>query len=152
MVSQNITVPTRGEPIDLAFMTTLAEYISDINNELLASKNALSSLYTVTGRTSLDTDDVAIWTGITTPERIATATAPTSRSWAVNYSAEVGFMAAPIVTATAVVTPGNTVGISCWVTKTTIGGTSGYFRFSGNTTQQETVTIHVTAIGPGRVR
>lgn len=152
MAIQNITVPVPGEPIDLAFMTTLAEYISDINNRLLASKKALSSLYTSSGNIPLETEDVAIWTGVAGPYTVATATAPASTSWGVNYGATIGFTAAPIIMATPIVSPGNTVGISCWVTKTGMAGTSGFFRFSANTTQIERVSVHVVAIGPGRVQ
>jgi len=152
MVSQNITVPVPGEPIDLSFMTTLAQYISDLNNERLASRKALSSMYTSAGNIPLETEDIAVWTGVAGPFSIATGTAPTTTSWGVNYSAQIGFTAAPIISIAPIVSPGNKIGLTCWVTKTGLTGTSGFFIFNANTTQVERVSIHVTAIGPGRVQ
>lgn len=151
MTLQNITVPAAGEPIDLMFMTTLAEYIADINNTMLASRKAVSSLYTFPGRTGIETEDVAIWTGVAGPYIVENAAAPSNISWGLNYSAEINFMAQPVVTATPIVTTDGDP-IMCWIHKTSISGTSGYFRFLEKARRRESVQIHVMAIGPGRVK
>lgn len=149
----NFTGLAQGEPVDLAMLSQMAQYIADLNQQVLEQKSASSSLQSAV-RLHIDTADVTIWTG---KVLIASDSTPNAEAGNhVNWSApfDITFTSVPIVTATVYcdTTGGGTIAPSAvWLHEITPTGVKGKFKWLGTTTKQETVYAQVIAIGQGVV-
>lgn len=146
---------TRGEPIDVTALATMSSYIAEINAKLLSERSSQSSIHlTETDtRKSLDTSNLAIWTG---KVFIIGGTVPKADAERVNWHADfdVMFKYPPIVTATPYcdTSGGGTIAPSTiWIHSVTKSGVKGKWKWLGTTTKVETVYAHVIAIGEGIV-
>lgn len=148
----NFKPPSRGEPIDVTMLSKMAEYIANINEQLLSDRTAKSSLYAPV-RVQVETPDTTIWTG---KVLIAENTVPKADAERVNWSAnfDIPFKTVPIVTATPYcdTTGGGTIAPSAiWIHEVTTTGVKGKWKWLGTTTKTETVYAMIIAVGEGLV-
>jgi hypothetical protein len=148
----NFKAPSQGEPIDLALLSQMAQYVANINQAVLEAKSSKSSLNSAV-RLNVDTSDVTIWTG---KVLVASNVQPKAADPHINWTApfDITFTSVPIVTATVYcdTTGGGTIAPSAvWLHEITPTGVKGKFKWLGDTSKTETVYVQVIAIGQGVV-
>lgn len=143
---------TGGEPIDLAYLAQMSQYISDINSKIYAQKSALSSLQSSV-RLKVETDDLTIWTGKVLVKSGIKTTDPLERiNWAANF--DITFKSIPVVTATPFCSStgaGTISSNSVWLHEVTQSGVKGRFKFNEKPKREENVYVMIIAIGQGVV-
>ena len=148
----NFKPPARGEPIDVTMLAKMAEYIANINEQLLSDRTAKSSLWSPV-RVQVETPDLTIWTG---KILVAENTVPKADADRVNWSAnfDIPFKTVPIVTATPYCDTsggGTKAPSTVWIHEITTTGVKGKWKWLGTTTATETVYILLIAVGEGLV-
>lgn len=141
----------RGEPIDVTWLAKMATYIANINEQLLAAKQAKSSIWGPV-RSQVDTSDLTIWTDKVYIGEAKGGVEQDRILWSASF--DIPFESVPIVTVTPFceTTGGGTkTSNSIWLHEVTTTGVKGRFRFNGIPAQDETIYGLVIAIGKGQV-
>lgn len=142
-----VTLPDRGQPLDLSYIYQLAEAINNLSNQL-SPVNAKYTTIDVVGAASqsVRTSDARVVGGIVSVTNTATNTTGNEVSFNYNFQ---DFAYPPIVTATPVVTDEvNTQaskGVSVILTSITTGSVSGVVTF--NIAGVASVGINLLIIG-----
>lgn len=135
-----VSLPDRGQPLDLAYIYQLAEAINNLSNQLSPVTAKYTTIDTVTsGKQSVRTSDARIIGGYVSVTNNASTTAGTEVSFSYTFS---DFAYAPIITATPITANTDNTDASkdviVTLTRITTGRVDGIVKFN---------TIGVSSIG-----
>jgi len=142
-----VTVPDRGQPLDLAYIYQLAEAINNLSNQLSPTTAKYTTIDTVTnGKQSVRTSDARIIGGFVSVTNNASTTAGTEVSFSYTFS---DFDYAPIVTATPITSSTDNTDASkdvvVTLTRVTTGRVDGVVKF--NTIGVSSIGINLIIVG-----
>lgn len=135
-----VTVPDRGQPLDLAYIYQLAEAINNLSNQLSPTTAKYTTVDTVRGsKRTMRTSDARFVGGFVSVTNNASTTAGTEVSFSYTFS---DFDEPPIVTATPITSSTDNTDASkdvvVTLTRITTGRVDGIVKFN---------TIGVSSIG-----
>lgn len=142
-----VTIPQRGQPLDVSYIYTLAQAINDLSQQVSSAKPKNSTIDTVNigGKQNVNTSDVKIVAGYNLVANNSTVTAGNEFPFSVTFDS--AFKYTPIVTASPVNVGGTPAGqnLSVVVTSITASSVTGVVRF--NASGNLSVAVHVIAVG-----
>jgi hypothetical protein len=141
-----ISLPERGQPLDVAYMYQLADAVNDLINQVSVATYNYATVDTVSaGKQSVKTSDLKVLGGIVEVANNSTVTASSEKTFA--YSFDGDFKYAPVVTATAVNIGGTPAGqnVTVILKSVTTSRVEGVVRFGSN--GDLSLSVHLIAVG-----
>jgi methyl coenzyme M reductase beta subunit len=140
-----IPLPERGQPLDLAYVYSLANAVNDLSAQISPASSKTTTVDTIIGKQTLRTADTKVIGGIKRVTNNSIVTAGNESTFSYDFPAD--FKYAPIVTAT-VVNVGDTPAgkdVSVVLTSITTSRIEGLVRFG--TSGEVSVSVNIIAIG-----
>lgn len=140
-----IPLPERGQPLDLAYVYSLANAVNDLSAQISPSSSKYMTIDTIVGKQTLRTSDAKVIGGLITVTNNSIVTAGNEKTFIYDFPAD--FKYAPIATAT-VVNVGDTPAgkdVSVVLTSITNAGIKGLVRFG--TSGEVSVSVNLIAVG-----
>lgn len=140
-----IPLPERGQPLDLAYVYSLANAVNDLSAQISPSSSKYMTVDTIVGKQTLRTSDAKVLGGLITVTNNSIVTAGNEKTFFYDFPAD--FKYAPIATAT-VVNVGDTPAgkdVSVVLTSITNARIEGLVRFG--TSGEVSVSVNLIAIG-----
>ena len=140
-----IPLPERGQPLDLAYVYSLANAVNDLSAQISPSSSKYMTVDTIVGKQTLRTSDAKVIGGLITVTNNSIVTAGNERTFFYDFPAD--FKYAPIATAT-VVNVGDTPAgkdVSVVLTSITNARIEGLVRFG--TSGEVSVSVNLIAVG-----
>lgn len=142
-----LPLPSRGQPLDLSYISLIAQTVNSLASSIIVSKNKYSSVDTVSaGKQELLTSDLKIVAGYIEPAINYNATAGSSLSF--TYSFE-SFKYPPIVTATPKHVSNSPTDVTLVITDITNSSVKINLKFNQTDTATSNITIGVNIIAVG---
>jgi hypothetical protein len=140
-----VTIPERGQPLDVAYLSTLANAINSIAEDVSSATYNYTTIDTSDGKSSCKTSEARMIGGLVTVSFDSTVTASQVKSFTYTFPSD--FKYAPIVTATPVNRGKTTAGEDVTVVLTDIsrGSVTGFVRYNAN--GQVTTLVNLIIIG-----
>ena len=139
-----LTVPQRGQPLDVSYIYSLVETVNQLTDQIGTSQQNVTQIISSDGKSNTIGTARSTIVGITT--NVATSknvTAGTQEPFAINYN----FKYPPIVVATPWNTGDTDAGKNVSVVITKVSNTNASFLVRYDTSGVATVDINVLAIG-----
>ena len=140
-----VPIPNRGQPLDVAYIATLADAVNNLSNELSPAKARYTTIDTPTGPVTERTSNARIvggYVNVTSGSAVAGQEVPFTYSFS-------DFKYIPVITATPVATVFNTTNpskdVTVVLTSITTSQVSGIVKF--NSTGVTTVGVNLLIIG-----
>lgn len=140
-----IPLPERGQPLDLAYVYSLANAVNDLSAQISPSSSKYMTVDTIVGKQTLRTSDAKVIGGLITVTNNSIVTAGNEKTFFYDFPAD--FKYAPIATAT-VVNVGDTPAgkdVSVVLTSITNARIEGLVRFG--TSGEVSVSVNLIAVG-----
>jgi hypothetical protein len=140
-----IPLPERGQPLDLAYVYSLANAVNDLSAQISPSSSKSTTLDTIIGKQTLRTADSKVIGGIKVVTNNSIVTAGNESKFSYDFPSN--FKYAPIVTAT-ILNVGQTPAgkdVSIVLTSVTTSRVDGIVRFG--TSGEVSVSVNLIAIG-----
>ena len=139
----NVPTPERGQPLDVAYLYTLASAINDINNTAIYNYTTVDTVSA--GKQNIKTSEARIVAGYYTVASNSTVTA--SQTKAFTYAFPNDYKYAPVVTASPVNVGKTSAGenVSVVLTDITRSGVTGLVKF--NTSGNVSIVVNLIVVG-----
>ena len=137
-----VSIPERGQPLDVAYLSTLANAINEIGESAVYNYTTID---TTSGKQNIRTSETRIIGGYYTVASNSTVTASTTKPF--TYTFPNDFKYTPIVTVSPVNAGKTSAGenVAIVITDITRSGVSGLVRF--NTSGNVSIIVNIIAIG-----
>lgn len=140
-----IPLPDRGQPLDLAYVYSLAQAVNTISDQLSPSSSKYMTVDTIVGKQTIRTADSKVVGGVITVTNNSIVTAGNERSFFYDFPSD--FRYAPVVTATVVNVGDTPAGKNVSVTLSSITNSrvEGVVKFDAS--GEVSVSVNLVAIG-----
>lgn len=140
-----IPLPERGQPLDLAYVYSLANAVNDLSAQISPSSSKYMTVDTIVGKQTLRTSDAKVIGGLVTVTNNSIVTAGNEKTFFYDFPAD--FKYAPIATATVVNVGDTPAGKDVFVVLTSITNAriEGLVRFG--TSGEVSVSVNLIAVG-----
>lgn len=140
-----IPLPDRGQPLDLAYVYSLAQAVNTISDQLSPSSSKYMTVDTIVGKQTIRTADSKVVGGVITVTNNSIVTAGNERSFFYDFPSD--FRYAPVVTATVVNVGDTPAGKNVSVTLSSITNSrvEGVVKFDAS--GEVSVSVNLIAIG-----
>lgn len=142
-----VPLPERGQPIDVAYLYTLANAVNTLSDQISTAVSRYSSVDTDSaGKQTIKTSDARVVAGKVVLETVNPQTTDGTKTWSYSWGTE--FKYSPIVTATAVNRASGGAGTSATVviTSVTTSRVDGIVKFDKTATNLS-VNINLMIVG-----
>lgn len=140
-----IPLPERGQPLDLAYVYSLANAVNDLSAQISPATSKTTTVDTIIGKQNIRTADTKIIGGVKRVTNNSIVTAGNESEFSYDFPAD--FLYAPIVTATVINNTGTPAGkdVSLVLTSISTSRIEGIIRFG--TSGEVSVSVNIIAIG-----